>query len=74
MSTPEAIYTSVVQAFGSVVAAAEALGESSSTVCNWKVRGIPANKAKQIEALTGISVRKLRPEDWQQYWPEQEAA
>lgn len=26
--------------------------------------------AKTLEALTGISVKELRPDDWHRYWPE----
>lgn len=55
---------------GSPTKLGAAVGESASTVCNWRSRGIPANKAATLERLTGISVRELRPDDWQAYWPE----
>lgn len=50
------------------------LNESIQTLSNWKVRGIPASKCKTIEKLSGVSVCRLRPDDWHDYWPEQEAA
>ena len=49
---------------------AAALGESKQAVHNWHRRGYPADKCKALEALTGISVRLLRPDDWQKYWPD----
>lgn len=47
------------------------LNESIQTVCNWVARGkAPANRCPAIEALTGVSRRELRPDDWGDYWPE----
>ena len=46
---------------------------SVQAVCNWRERGFPANKCKAIEALVGVSVVRLRPDDWRDYWPEAEA-
>jgi hypothetical protein len=63
-------YEEAVAKAGSIKAIATALNESLATVCNWRHRGIPPNKAKALEALTGISVRRLRPNDWHEYWPE----
>lgn len=66
------IYDQVLAHFGgSPTKLAEALGEPNrSTVNNWRIRGIPANRAKQIERLTGISVKLIRPDDWHEYWPD----
>lgn len=67
------IYREVLQHFdGSPAKLAAAVGaNSTAAVCNWGRRGIPADMAKTVEALTGISVRNLRPDDWHKYWPEQ---
>ena len=60
---------------GSLSALAAAMGEKSiQAVSNWRARGVPVNKCKAFEAATGISVRRLRPHDWQAYWPEDESA
>ena len=64
------VFSEVVQVVGSIKALSERLNESLATVCNWRTRGIPANRARSIEALTGISVRRLRPNDWHEYWPD----
>lgn len=48
--------------------------DSTPRVCNWRDRGIPADFARQIEGLTGISVKVLRPNDWQMYWPERKTS
>lgn len=45
---------------------------SMQTVTNWRARGVvPANRCKPIEKLTGISVKRLRPKDWFEFWPEE---
>lgn len=54
---------------GSMSDLAERMGESLQTLSNWRSRGVPANKCKRFEAVTGISVRRLRPADWRDYWP-----
>lgn len=51
-------------------ALAEALGVSYEVVCNWRSRGVPANRAKEVAAQTGVSLKRLRPLDWRAYWPE----
>ena len=63
-------FDQAVAAAGGVSALADALGESVQTVSNWRTRGVPANRCKAVEALTGVSVRRLRPHDWADYWPE----
>jgi DNA-binding transcriptional regulator YdaS (Cro superfamily) len=69
------IYDQVVKAVGGAKKLADALDEQPATVSNWRQRGIPANRAKAIERMTGISVRLLRPHDWHAYWPDlQDAA
>ena len=67
----ESIFCQVLKHFDdSPAKLARALNETTPVVCNWRARGIPANKAKAVEALTGISVRAIRPDDWNAYWPE----
>ena len=65
-----ALYAEVIAKAGSLSELATALGESPQTVSNWRHRSFPAHRCKAIEALTGISVRRLRPDDWRMYWPE----
>jgi DNA-binding transcriptional regulator YdaS (Cro superfamily) len=65
-----ATFEEVVSKFGGLTKFAEALGESVQTASNWRHRQIPAARAKAVESLTGISVRRIRPDDWQLYWPE----
>ena len=43
---------------------------SYQTVNNWKRRGVPVHRCKPLERLTGVSVKRLRPNDWRDYWPE----
>ncbi len=59
-----------VKTAGGAKAIADELGESVQTVSNWRTRGVPANRCKAFEALTGMSVRRLRPKDWREYWPD----
>lgn len=51
-----------------------ALSESTPLVCNWRSRGIPANRCMAVKALTGIPTTRLRPFDWHEYWPEDKPA
>ena len=67
------VYDEVIAKAGSAKALQEGLGEKSlQTVCNWKERGFPANRCRAIAEMTGISVKRLRPDDWHDYWPEAE--
>lgn len=70
------IYRRVLSHFGgSPAKLAAAVGaKSTAAVCNWEHRSIPADMAKTVEGLTGISVRELRPNDWHRYWPESKPA
>ena len=69
------IFTELVERAGGLKRLTDALGEEKvQTVSNWRHRGIPANRCKLIESLYGISVKRLRPDDWQMYWPEEQAA
>jgi len=48
------------------------LGVSVQAVNHWKDRGVPLERCVAIERATnGIVTRKdLRPDDWQNIWPE----
>lgn len=54
----------VIDALGGLTKAAAALDiENPSVVANWRTRGrVPAERAIQIEAVTGISRHQLRPD------------
>ena len=63
------VFDEVLTHFESISAMATALGERSrQTVHNWRGRGIPVHKCKQVSALTGIPLDRLRPDDWHRYW------
>ncbi len=67
----ETTFEEVVRKGGGLTTLANALGEESvQVVSNWRHRGFPANRCMAIQALTGVSVRRLRPDDWADYWPE----
>ena len=60
-----------IERAGGVGALAAALDETPQTVNNWRARRrAPVRRSKAIEALTGVSVRLLRPSDWANYWPD----
>jgi len=69
MSTETGIEAAIVAA-GGLAKLAGALDETAQAVSNWRSRGVPANRCKAIEAATGVSVQRLRPMDWQDYWPD----
>lgn len=66
----ETVFSEVVKKVGTLTALAVAIDAPIPTVSSWRKRGIPAAQCKAIEALTGISVKRLRPHDWRAYWPE----
>lgn len=51
---------------------AELLGVERSAIGNWKVRGIPAQHCQAMVRLTNgaVNLKQLRPNDWQDFWPE----
>jgi DNA-binding transcriptional regulator YdaS (Cro superfamily) len=51
---------------------AGALGVTLAALGNWKVRGIPIQRCVAIERIGAGAVtrRDLRPDDWQDIWPE----
>ena len=67
-----------VQAAGGLTSLARMIGVSVPTVHEWKTfkRQVPAGRCLAIEKATrgAVSRRDLRPDDWQQYWPELDQA
>ncbi|MDH4425088.1 MAG: YdaS family helix-turn-helix protein [Acidovorax sp.] len=57
---------------GGRAAMAQRLGVTPAALGNWKVRGVPIEHCPAIERLTDRAVNRpaLRPDDWQQIWPE----
>lgn len=54
---------SAIEAAGGVGKLADLLGIYQSTVSNWKARGqVPACRCIHIEAFTGVSRYRLRPD------------
>lgn len=51
---------------------ARSLGVSAQRLSNWIERGVPIDKCPAIERITAgvVSRRDLRPNDWQDIWPE----
>lgn len=59
---------------GSASALARSIGVTPQAVCFWRdgLRGIPAERCAAIERATGgqVTRKDLRPNDWQEIWPE----
>jgi len=70
----ETLFREVVEAAGGLTELANKLSDSGTItpqrVSNWRSTGVPPAMCKRVEAVTGISVRRLRPDDWADYWPE----
>lgn len=49
---------------GGVNALASALGIKHPGIIQWRLRGVPAERAHQIAKLTGVPVHELRPDLW----------
>jgi DNA-binding transcriptional regulator YdaS (Cro superfamily) len=64
MSTNIPPVDAAIEILGGPTKAAAALGiKNPSVVMNWKARGqVPADKAVDVETLTGISRHVLRPD------------
>lgn len=56
-----------LEAFGKLV------GVGRAAVCKWEARKVPAERVRQIEAVTGIPATTLRPDIFQPQ-PQGEAA
>lgn len=71
VETPETGIALAIRLAGGVGALAKQLEESPQAVSNWRARrAAPANRCAAIERITGVGRRKLRPDDWRDYWPE----
>lgn len=57
--------------FGRAILAGH-LGVSVAAIGNWKLRGVPIEVCVKVERATGGVVKRqmLRPDDWQDIWPE----
>jgi DNA-binding transcriptional regulator YdaS (Cro superfamily) len=59
-------------ATGGRVNLSQVLDVTLGALGNWKIRGVPIERCYAIERATnGVVTRKdLRPDDWQEIWPE----
>jgi DNA-binding transcriptional regulator YdaS (Cro superfamily) len=60
-------FSEIVKRLGGVSAVANLLDERPQTVSNWRTRGVPAERAIQLEAKTNGIARceEMRPDiDW----------
>ena len=53
-------------------ATATALSVSVQRLSNWTERGVPVDKCVAVERATNgrVTRKDLRPDDWQEIWPE----
>lgn len=62
------------QGHGAIATLAEAIGGHGPDVSSWSsgARAVPISRCCAIEQATNGAVtrRELRPDDWQQIWPE----
>lgn len=72
MQTTKSPIERAADAVGGGAALAALLGVSAQAVSNWKERGVPIDRCVTIERLTegAVTRRDLRPDDWQDIWPE----
>ena len=63
-----------IQTMGGLTALARSIGVSAPTVHEWKTlkRPVPVGRCIAIEHATNgvVTRRDLRPDDWQNIWPE----
>ena len=59
---------------GPVETARKVPAPSYQVVQSWKKSGVPPRHCRKVSALSGLSLRELRPHDWQHYWSEVEAS
>ncbi|WP_186084872.1 transcriptional regulator [Burkholderia gladioli] len=57
---------------GSATRLANSLGVTKAAVSQWKRLGVPIHHCVAIERATdgAVTRRDLRPDDWQDIWPE----
>jgi DNA-binding transcriptional regulator YdaS (Cro superfamily) len=51
-----------IEILGGIVKASERLEVTVAALQNWRSRGVPAGRALQLEELTGVSRKRLRPD------------
>lgn len=69
--TVSAAVDRAIQVGDGLTALGAGLGVSKCVVWNWRNRGsVPPEYAPAIEALTQVSRKELRPDDWSRLWPE----
>lgn len=67
----ESAASEAVRLMGGPIAAARELNVNNyQTVQSWLRVGIPAKYCARIEAITGVDRKRLRPQDWADYWPD----
>lgn len=60
-----------IERAGGVNKLAEAINVGQSVVSNWRARkSVPPEHCAAIELATGVSRKRLRPDDWARIWPE----
>lgn len=75
ISVDESPAHEAVRLMGGPVAAARELNvDNYQTVQSWLRAGIPAKYCARIEAITGVDRKRLRPNDWADYWPDLQKA
>lgn len=65
------IIKEAVRAHGSIASLSEAMGLTYQAI--WKWRRIPAERVREVESLTGISRKRLRPDLYGDDPPDSEA-
>jgi len=60
-----------IERAGGVGKLAAAIDVGQSVVSNWRAReSVPPEHCAAIELATGVSRKRLRPNDWARIWPE----
>jgi DNA-binding transcriptional regulator YdaS (Cro superfamily) len=62
-TTPQrAALDRAIKQAGGIVAAAEKLGVTVSAIGYWRKKGLPPERVREIETLTGVPRAELRPD------------
>lgn len=59
-----------IERAGGLSSAAKQLGVKPQRLGNWLERGVPTAMCSRVETALGVRRQNLRPDDWQQIWPE----
>lgn len=68
--TSDAAEEAIRQLGGPVEAARKLDLPNYQAVQSWRGNGVPVKHCRRIGELTGMSLQRLRPRDWADYWPE----